>query len=557
MKRKVVAGMAALICAISILCAGVVGKADSIHEKELENYIIKEMSNAHILGMGISIVSSEKELYCAAYGATQETESDYVLASLSKSFTAAAIMHLKEEDELSLEDTVSDYLTGYDAVSDVTILELLHHTSGISAEERMSDLQAKGQKGVFEYANANYNLLGEIVEATSGLSYEEYVSDNILDPLEMTSTYSMRTGADLSENLLSGYQNLFGFPFTLKHQYDKDDDWIQAPSGYMISDAKDMGRYLQMYLNKGGNVLSEESVDAMFHQGVDMSSDRSMEDEFFKESSAEYGMGWISKQIAGQTILYHSGKIEGFTTMMVLLPEQDLGITMLFNSMDFLVGQNLIEQLEEGIVSFEMGNEPKQIDSHAYLLQHGIWDGVMLLLIILSWMPVFLMGIWWKGRCKKPLSPLGLTADIVIHIVLPTVLVVVLPGIVPAFMVKRLVPDVYYVLCAVIGVLYFGGVVKLLAGTVLALKEKKGSLSEREENKRVEPEQEEPKTEKLAQEEVQAQKEMLPEQEEMAQKVFEKKLPKKKEPGKMDLKLGNSGNKSSGRRRKSNRKKRN
>lgn len=312
-----------------------------------------------------------------------------------------------------------------------------------------------------------------------------------------------------------------------------------------------------MYLNKGGNVLSEESVDAMFHQGVDMSSDRSMEDEFFKESSAEYGMGWISKQIAGQTILYHSGKIEGFTTMMVLLPEQDLGITMLFNSMDFLVGQNLIEQLEEGIVSFEMGNEPKQIDSHAYLLQHGIWDGVMLLLIILSWMPVFLMGIWWKGRCKKPLSPLGLTADIVIHIVLPTALVVVLPGIVPAFMVKRFVPDVYYVLCAVIGVLYFGGVVKLLAGTVLALKEKKGSMSEREENKRVEPEQEEPKMEKLAQEEVQAQKEMLPEQKEMVQKVFEKKLPKKKEPEKMDLKLGNSGNKSSGRRRKSNRKKRN
>ena len=184
MRRKVMAVMTALVCTISILCTGAVGKADSIHEKELESYIIEEMSSANIPGMGISIVSSEKELYCAAYGAAQETESDYVLGSLSKSFTAAAIMHLQEEDELSLEDTVSDYLPKYSAVSDVTISQLLHQTSGISSEERMSNLQGKGQKGTFEYANANYNLLGEIVEAVSGLSYEEYVSDNILDPLE-------------------------------------------------------------------------------------------------------------------------------------------------------------------------------------------------------------------------------------------------------------------------------------------------------------------------------------------------------------------------------------
>jgi len=499
MKRKVMAGLIAFICTISILCAGVVGKADSIREKELEDYIIKEMSNAHIPGMGISIVSSEKELYCAAYGAAQETESDYVLASLSKSFTAAAIMHLQEEEELSLEDTVSDYLTGYDAVSDVTILELLHQTSGISAEERMSDLQAKGERGVFEYANANYNLLGEIVEAASGLSYEEYVSDNILDPLEMTSTYSMRTGADLSEKLLPGYQNLFGFPFSLKHQYDKNDDWIQAPSGYMISDAKDMGRYLRMYLNKGGDILSDESVDRMFSERVDMSSDRSVEDKFF-EGTAEYGMGWMAKQVDGQDIFYHTGKAEGFTTMMVLLPEQNLGITMLFNSMDFLVGQNLVEQLEAGIVSLEMGKTPGQIDGNAYLLQHGMLDAGMLFLIILSWMPIFLMGIWWKKRCKNVLCPLGLTVDIVIHIVLPTVFVIVLPNIVPAFMVKRFVPDVYYVLCAVIVSLYFGAVVKFLAGLVLVLKKKKGNLL-KEEDKKEKIEQEESKPEKLVQEE--------------------------------------------------------
>lgn len=530
MRRKVMAVMAALICTISILCTATEGKADSIHEKELESYIIEEMSAADIPGMGISIVSSEKELYCAAYGAAQETDSDYVLGSLSKSFTAAAIMHLQEEEELSLEDTVSDYLPEYSAVSDVTISQLLHQTSGISSKERMSNLQGNGQKGVFEYANANYNLLGEIVEAVSGLSYEEYVSDNILDPLEMTSTYSMRTGADLSEKLLTGYQNFFGFPFPLKHQYEEDDDWIQVPSGYMISDAKDMGKYLQMYLNKGGRILTSESVDAMLNEGVDMSSDRSMEDEFF-EGTAQYGLGWMAKQVEGQTVYYHSGKTEAFTTMMVLLPEQDLGITMLFNSMDFLVGQKLIEQLEEGIVSLEMGNTPEQIDSHAYLIQHGLLDGVMLLLVILSWMPVFLMGVWWKRRCQKTFSPLGLAADVIIHIVLPTALVIILPSIVPIFMVKRFVPDVYYVFCVVTASLYFGAVVKLLAGVVLILKKKKGNLPEEEDKKEV------------------------PVQEKVSQKESEKKLSEKKEPEAKKLEHERTGNGAPGQKRKGNKKK--
>ncbi len=551
MRRKVMAVMTALVCTISILCTGVVGKADSIHEKELESYIIEEMSSANIPGMGISIVSSEKELYCAAYGAAQETESDYVLGSLSKSFTAAAIMHLQEEDELSLEDTVSDYLPKYSAVSDVTISQLLHQTSGISSEERMSNLQGKGQKGTFEYANANYNLLGEIVEAVSGLSYEEYVSDNILDPLEMTSTYSMRTGADLSEKLLTGYQNFFGFPFPIKHQYDEEDDWIQVPSGYMISDAKDMGKYLQMYLNKGGGILSSESVSAMLNEGVDMSSDRSMEDEFF-EGTAKYGFGWMTKQVDGQTVYYHSGKTEGFTTVMVLLPEQDLGITMLFNSMDFLVGQNLIEQLEEGIVSLEMGNTPEQIDSHAYLIQHGILDGVMLLLVILSWMPVFLMGMWWKRRCQKPLSPLGLAADVVIHIVLPTALAVILPNIVPIFMVKRFVPDVYYVLCAVIASLYFGAFVKLIAGVFLTLKKKKGNLPE-EEDKKEEKEQEKTELKEPEQEEI---KKEVPVQEKTEQKESGKKLSEKKEPREEKPKQERTGNRAPEQKRKGNKKKR-
>ena len=260
MGRKFSALILSFACLFSVLCADCDVQARVIHENDLEDYIMEEMSAANILGMGISIVSADKELYCAAYGTAQKTSSDYVLGDLSKSFTAAGIMRMVEDGDLSLEDTVSDYLPKYKSVSDVTVQELLYQTSGITAKQRMSELEVTEKRGTFENAYANYNLLGEIIEEVSGMTYEEYISDNILDPLDMVSTYSLRTENDESEEMLTGYQSYFGFPSALRYQYDKEDDWIQVPSGYLISDIKDMGKYLQMYLKEGDSVLSKDSV---------------------------------------------------------------------------------------------------------------------------------------------------------------------------------------------------------------------------------------------------------------------------------------------------------
>lgn len=391
MGRKLTALILSFVCFMSVFCSGSAVQARVIHETDLEDYIMEEMSAANILGMGISIVSADKELYCAAYGTAHKTSSDYVLGDLSKSFTAAAIMRMVEDGDLSLEDKVSDYLPKYKSISDVAIQELLYQTSGITTEQRMSEIEVTEGRGTFEDAFANYNLLGEIIEEVSGMTYEEYISDNILDPLDMASTYSMRTGSDESDELLTGYQSYFGFPSAVQYQYDKGDDWIQVPSGYLISDIKDMGKYLQMYLKEGDNVLAKDSVHRMLYDGVAIPSGSSMAGELF-DGSARYGMGWIEKEVKGQTILYHAGRVENFTSMMVLLPELDLGITMLFNSMDYMVGQKLIQTLEEGILLIEMGETPVKIESNSYLLRHGLIDAIMLAALIAAWMPVLLMG---------------------------------------------------------------------------------------------------------------------------------------------------------------------
>lgn len=470
MKRKWSKIILSFICGASLIFGGVGAKAEVIHETDLEKYIMGQMSSAHVTGMSISIVSADRELYCAAYGAAGKTTKDYVLGDLSKSFTAAAIMRLAEDSELRLEDPVGDYLPEYQNISDVTIQDLLHHTSGITKYEVMSDIQAKGKKGTFEYANANYNLLGKIIEAVTGTSYIEYVSDNILDPLKMESTYSLINTVGFEGEMVTGYQSYFGFPFTHENKYDKEEEWMQVPSNYLVSDVKDMGNYLRMYLSKGGDVLSKRSIKSMLNQGVSVDGDQEIENQIVK-SDARYAMGWIEKEISGEKMFYHTGSVENYTATMILLPEKNLGISLLFNTSDSIAGQKLIEELEAGIIAIELGQKADNVSGSSFFIKHGVVDFLMLLLLLGAWMPIFLMGFWKKKRKDNVWNPVGIGIDVVVHLVLPTVLLLLLPQVCPVMWIQRFLPSVYYVVFAAIVSLYIGAAIKVIAMVFYALKE--------------------------------------------------------------------------------------
>lgn len=464
--RKAVLSFA---CAASLLFGAVGAKAEVIHEKDLEKYILSQMTSAHVTGMSISIVSSEKELYCAAYGAAEKTTKDYILGDLSKSFTAAAIMRLAEDSELRLEDPVGDYLPEYQRISDVAIKDLLQHTSGITEYEVMSDIQAKGKKGSFAYANANYNLLGKIIEAVTGVSYFEYISDNILDPLDMESTYSLENTSGFEGEMVKGYRNYFGFPFSYVNQYDKKEDWMQAPSNYLVSDVKDMGSYLRMYLQGGGDVLSKKSVKTMLYQGVSVGDDRNIKEEIV-DGDAKYAMGWIEKEVSGEKMLYHTGSVENYTTAMILLPGKDLGISLMFNGADALVGQKLIEQLEAGILAIEVEQKPEAVDGKAFYLKHVAADLGMVIVLLGAWVPIFLMGFWIKRRRNNLWNPVGIGIDAAVHLILPTVLLAVLWQATPVMWMRRFLPAVYYVAIATIISLYVGAAIKVIAMVIYGIR---------------------------------------------------------------------------------------
>ena len=505
-----------LACAASVLFGGVGAKAEVIHEKSLEEYILSQMTSAHVTGMSISIVSSEKELYCAAYGAAEKTTRDYILGDLSKSFTAVAIMRLAEDSELRLEDPVGDYLPEYQKISDVTIKDLLQHTSGITEYEVMSDIQAKGKKGSFRYATANYNLLGKIIEAVSGTSYMEYVSDNILDPLDMKSTYSLENISEHKGEMVTGYRNYFGFPFAYKNAYNAKEDWMQVPSGYLVSDVKDMGNYLRMYLEKGGKVLSKKSVKTMLSSGVSVGDDQGIRKEIV-DSEACYAMRWIEKKVAGERMLYHTGSVENYTTAMILLPGKDLGISLMFNGADALAGQKLIEQLEAGILAIELGQKPSSVDGRAFYAKHVSVDVAMIVLLLGAWVPIFLMGFWRKRRRDNLSSPMGIGIDAMVHLVLPTILLIIMWQAMPIMWMRRFYPAIYYVSLAVIASLYFGAVVKVIAMVIYALRGSGEDDEEIENLESAEEGQSEKKEEETVEPKEKAEGELSEEKEEKAE----------------------------------------
>lgn len=469
--KRVTAGILALTFAASTLLYGEIHvEAAGYHEYNIEEYVLGELSAAHIPGMNISIVSDEKEVYSATFGSNTSTDEDYVLDSLTHSMTALGIMRMVEDKEISLKDPLSVYLPQYKDIADVTLEQLLQQTSGIPMEAMMDDLWLQQTAGKFEASYANYNLLGEVIEKVSGETYEEYITENILDPCGMSSTYSLRQNPELRDQTASVYQTYFGYPSRKQYEYRSDDKWIHVSGGYMLSDVKDMGKYLQMYLNDNDDIIQSDSI-AKVLRGNSPMEDKTLTNHLFG-TEEKYGMGWISTTVEGTELYYQMGFLENTMSFMLLVPEKNAGIVMLFNEADYMVGKDMIRSICKGVTYILLDEEPNYIASDNYLKHHGVVDLILLLAVLAAWMPIFLTGVWHK-RASQKFSILRLVKDIGINIILPTVILLLVPRcVLPWTILQRYVPDVVLVMWLVIGSLYFGALLKLVQSIVLVIRHK-------------------------------------------------------------------------------------
>jgi CubicO group peptidase (beta-lactamase class C family) len=281
-------------------------------------------------------------------------------------------MQLVEQRKINLDDNISAYLPEFTEGDRITVRQLLNHTSGFCEYRKISNCSISNTYGTYNYANVNYGLLGKIIESVSRTSYEKYLTENIFIPLNMI--YSAATLENSKNNgLINGYRNFFGYAVIGKLAYPDDNSWSQVCTGYINSSASDMGKYLQMYLNGGKNVLKKESIHSMFYDNVDIPN-----------SNVKYGMGWALTEDYSEPILSHDGLVENYMSHMFILPESEIGCVILVNENDYLVTNTTMNSVSDSIILMLKGNDPIIISNTVYWGSHLLYDGIYLVLLIFS-----------------------------------------------------------------------------------------------------------------------------------------------------------------------------
>ncbi len=435
----------------STLSAYAESETVDVYEK-IDDYLTDATKKAHFPSASITIVSKDNILLSKTYGDCISTDTPFLLGSVSKSFTALCIMQLVEQGKINLDSTLSEYLTENDVNKSISIRQLLTHTSGLGEHQNLTNYKVVGKQGIHLYANVNYSLLGRVIEAVSGKSYEEYVTENVFEPLNMTNSFaSVETAKE--NGLIQGYENWFGINTATDPKFSNSENaWITTAAGYLSSSTTDIGKYLQMYLNGGNNIISAASIDKMFYDGVSVEA----------SIPYKYGMGWtLTNEPLKQPALRHSGLVETGMSVVYILPECEIGVAFTVNTNDYFIGKDMMDRIDWSIALMLMGDEPNQIGGNEYVIKHLLYDLVYFAVCIISIMPLCLVAVYKKRLSKGKLWVKIATLSL-LHILLPLFLLL-FPLIffaTPLWVVRAFVPDMFTVIVVSATLLFVGAIAK-------------------------------------------------------------------------------------------------
>ena len=443
----------------------------------MDAYLAANFPRAGAPGLAVAVVDAGGVRYLRTFGDCPDADALFVVGSLSKSFTAVAVMQLVEQGAVDLDAPASRYAPGYDVPDEVTVRSLLNQTSGFGAYDSLAEA-ADGELGetfgAFSYANANYDLLGRVVEGASGEDYARYLDEHVLEPLGMASTTADPARAE-ALGMVPGHRDWFGLPVADGFRHAQGDGaWGGPASGYVASSARDMASYLRMYLNggmggDGARVLSADSVRRMF---LDRVPD--------PEGDTYYGMGWTSfSWDDGELVLSHDGQVENYTASMCLLPERGIGIVALSDANDNAGGNIRFFDLVGGVVSVAIGGTGQPMDDAWTWAWRQRVDVLYASALLLAVSPLLLTGRWRRrlsAACRGGVAPIVrarslrmlLVRGVLLHVALPAC-ILALPFVwgVPWRDLLTFSPDVSTVLLASAGLLVVAGAVRLAAAVTL------------------------------------------------------------------------------------------
>ena len=385
------------LCSTVLLPTTLVSANEDI-KNQLDSYIESYLEEYQVPGASIAIIHNNEDFYTKSWGITGEseekvtTETPFTIGSISKSLTGLAIMQLIDENMVELDDPVQKHIPWFklkdkQEAAKITIKHLLTQSSGFSTYtglsisdkeskdidsikknvESLSNVQLTALPGEkHQYSNANFIILGALIEELTNQTYAEYMQQNVFNPLGME-----RAAADYEtayeKGYLSGYQAWFGIPRKSSVNYDNGG----APYGYIALSVEDLVQYLKFLSGKDFNdLLSEYSMNQYLTPHIQTGENR------------YYGLGIrISNPDSQDKLLWHSGSTPDSHAEMFYIPNTDWGGAILTNKNNQLEEVGLY-YLKIGIINILNGDESVDVPKNTPTVQL-ITLGFICLLIVL------------------------------------------------------------------------------------------------------------------------------------------------------------------------------
>lgn len=357
-----------------------------IKEKEVDELMNRALKEFQVAGAAIGIVKDGKVFLTKGYG-VQSTETkqpvtahtNFEIASNSKAFTAAALAILKDQGKINWDDAVVKYIPEFKAYDEYvtqhfTIADLLSHRSGMglgagdlmwfpdgsdfTMDELLQRFQYQKQTSEFrthfDYNNLLFIVAGEVVKRVSGMSWEEFVLQNITQPLGMDNTYTALAQIKNQSTLSAPHaQDAKGIP----HAINNYPHILNGAAAAMISNVDDLSLWMIAQLNEGKygpnlekQLFSEESQTEMWTIRTPMTTyKKGAYNTHFKG----YGLGWFLSDAQGKLVVEHTGGMPGMLSKTLMIPDLEMGVVILTNTSDG--GAGLFQAVSKTIMEKYLG----------------------------------------------------------------------------------------------------------------------------------------------------------------------------------------------------------
>jgi CubicO group peptidase (beta-lactamase class C family) len=348
-----------------------------------DDYVNKARADWDVPGVAIAIVKDDKIVLAKGYGVRElnkpapvDERTIFAIGSSSKAFTAAALAMLVDEGKVKWDEPVTKYLPGFElydayAAKEMTVRDLLCHRSGLARGDLMWYGSAFGRDEIvrrarylkpswsfrsqFGYQNIMYLAAGQIVQAATGKSWDDFIKERFFKPLGMAASSTSINGLKSSENVATPHAKIDEKITAIAW---RNIDNI-APAGSINSNVIEMASWIRLQLNQGSfsgqQLLSSGAITEMHKSHTIIPSDPPWTLMFPQSHFLNYGLGWFLYDYRGRKIVDHGGNIDGMSALVAMVPEEKLGLVILTN----LSGSELRTALKYRIFDVFFAGEPK------------------------------------------------------------------------------------------------------------------------------------------------------------------------------------------------------